>query len=225
MAKTIEKIKARDMRRKGVSINKIAAQLGVSKSSVSLWCDDIALTDDQKYALEQSSLKGGYAGRMKGARINKEKRLSAINGYKITGGKEVGTLTKRDLLMLGIGLYWGEGIKGERGSPAAIVNSDPQVILVSMRWFSEIFEIDTKDFRPYIYISEIHKNREQKIMNYWVSTLKIPQKQFLKIIFLKGRPKKKYENYDSYYGILALRVCRSSDLKYKILGLIDACKQ
>ncbi len=225
MAKVVEKAKARTLRRKGISINKIATQLGVSKGSVSLWCDDIVLTSAQKEVLEKSRLKGGYVGRMKGARMNKEKRLKVIIEHNIWAEDEIGKLTKRDLLMLGIGLYWGEGVKGERGSPASMVNSDPEVIRVSIKWFKEVFGIKTKDFRPYIYISEVHRQREEKIMDYWVSTLKIPKKQFLQIIFLKSRPKKKYENYNSYYGILALRIRRSSTLKYKILGLINACKQ
>ncbi len=154
---------------------------------------------------------------------NKQKRLDQLSKYEKEGELEINAITKRDLLMLGIGLYWGEGTKSNYGGPAVITNSDPNVILLAMRWFQENFGVAVKDFRPYIYISEIHKEREEDIMNFWVGTLKIPKKQFLRIIFLKNRPKKKYENYDSYYGILSLRVRRSTNLKYKILGLIKAC--
>lgn len=225
MVKIEERNKARELRKEGVSINKIATQLNVSKGSVSRWCEDIDLTPCQIEALHTSKVRGGYVGRMKGALMNKQKRINAIERHRVAGEKEIGTLSERDLLLLGLGLYWGEGSKGEVGSPATIVNSDPAVILIAIRWLQEALGVDRTDFRPYIYISEVHKGREEKIMKYWVRTLGIPKKQFLDVIFLKSRPKKKYENYDSYYGILALRVRRSSDLKYRILGLIAACAQ
>jgi len=225
MSKVVEKTQARILRKKGLSINKIAVLLNVSKGSVSIWCEDISLSPKQLVNLKVSKIKGGNVGRLKGAYINKQKRLNAIEKHNSFGKAEIGKLSNRDLMLLGVGLYWGEGSKGDRGSPTIMVNSDPNVILMAMRWFQEILGVENKEFRPYIYISEIHKSRENKIMNYWIRTLKIPKKQFLHIIFLKGRPKKKYENYNSYYGILALRVRRSSDLKYRILGLIAACVQ
>ena len=47
MAKYKEKIEARKMRIGGISIDKIALKLKVSKSSVSLWCRNILLTPEQ----------------------------------------------------------------------------------------------------------------------------------------------------------------------------------
>lgn len=74
MAKFKEKLKAREFRRKGVSIIEIAKKLGVSKGSVSLWCQDIRLTDEQKNKLQAGSIKGGYKGRMIGAEMNRRKK-------------------------------------------------------------------------------------------------------------------------------------------------------
>ena len=132
------------------------------------------------------------------------------------------SLTKRDKLMLGIGLYWGEGVKAST-SGTAIVNSDPAVILFARNWFEQI-GVKRSEFNPYIYVSEIHKPRERIIRAFWSGYLDIPSDQFHDVIFLNGRPVKVYENHDSYYGVLALRVSRSTTLKYRILGLIKACK-
>ena len=225
MVKAVEKEKARELRRKGFSLSTIAKLLKISKSSASVWCEDIKLTKRQQATLDKSQKAAGYRGRMKGAQANKQKRLDALAKHKIQGDRDVKLLSKRDLLMLGLGLYWGEGVKADRGGPATIVNSDPDVILMAMRWFREVLGVSKDDVRPYIYISEIHRPREHKILQYWSKTLGVPQKQFINVVFLKGRPKKKYENYDSYYGILALRIRRSTDLKYKILGLLQACAQ
>lgn len=50
-------------------------------------------------------------------------------------------------------------------------------------------------------------------------------RQFGNPVFLVHKQKKVYENYHHYYGVLALRVRKSSRLKYEILGLIDALKK
>src|SRR3989344_8733107 len=223
MAKSVEKLRALKLRRKGASMRSIAERLGVSKGSVSLWCRDIVLTDSQKLALQESQINAGHRGRIMGAMKNKQKRLDAMAAQEEIAHALVGTLSDRDTLMLGIALYWGEGIKSQTGG-AGIVNSDPETVLFARKWFEQLGV--TRDlFRPYIFISEIHRPRELKILNFWSQFLQIPREQFSKIVFLKGRPKKIYENHDSYYGVLALRVRRGSGLKYKILGLIRSCKE
>ena len=44
MSKYNERIKARKMRKNGISIISISKELNVSKSSISVWCKDIILT-------------------------------------------------------------------------------------------------------------------------------------------------------------------------------------
>lgn len=124
--------------------------------------------------------------------------------------------------MLGIGLYWGEGVKSRSGQ-AALVNSDPEVIKLGKVWFQKIFSVADSSFRPYIYISEMHASRSKQIVQFWSKELGLSKDQF-KVIVLQNRPKKKYENHDSYFGVISLRIAKSTDLKYQIQGLIDACK-
>lgn len=224
MAKTKEKARALQLRRKGWSIKDIAAELSVSKGSVSLWCQEIVLTKKQAAFLKKKQVDAGNAGRIMGAEMNKKKRLDAIMAHTIAGDCTIGQMSERDLLMLGIGLYWGEGVKSRNGT-ASLVNSDPSVLLMGKRWFETCLKVDNKDFNPYVYISETHKEREEEILTYWSEFLQIPLGQFHKVIFLKNKPKKKYENHDAYFGVVSLRVRRGTDLKYRILGLIDGCKK
>jgi len=218
-----EKQKALQLRRRGLSIKDIASKLGVSKGSVSLWCQEITLTARQVAVLKKIQIEAGNAGRIIGAEINKQKRLDAIARHEVQGKEKIKNLSRRDLLMLGIGLYWGEGVKSRTGT-ASLVNSDPTLILIGYRWFQECLGVKTEEFNPYIYISEIHKNRENDIIKFWSDYLDIPKSQFKDIIFLKNRPKKIYENHNSYYGVMALMVRKGTDLKYEILGLIEGCK-
>ena len=49
-----EKEKAIALRKQGLSVNKIAKEVGASKSTVSLWVRDIKLTDEQKQQLKDN---------------------------------------------------------------------------------------------------------------------------------------------------------------------------
>jgi len=222
MAKVKEKQLALKLRRQGKSIKDIAAKVGVSKGSVSAWCQEVVLTQKQSALLKKKQIAAGDKGRIIGAEMNKKKRLDAIHIHAVAGKEKIGVLSKRDLLMLGIGLYWGEGVKSRNGT-ASLVNSDPEILLLGKHWFQQCLNVKNIEFNPYVYISETHKSRETEILKYWSEYLDIPKNQFNKIIFLKNRPKKIYENHDSYYGVTSLRIRKGTDMKYRILGLINGC--
>lgn len=219
MAKSEKRIQARQLRKKGQSIKFIARQLDVSKSTVSVWCGDLVLTQTQKDLLIKNAIDAGCKGRMVGAEMNRRKKQDRIDYNKRLGIEEIGRLTKRDLLLAGIGLYWGEGTKK---SATALVNSDPNLILFMLRWFRSVMGVRDEMFRPQVFISDIHRPRAQKILAFWSKLLGLPKSQFGNIVFLKRKNKKIYENHDSYYGVMALRVRRGTELKYHILGLIEA---
>jgi Homeodomain-like domain len=221
MSKSTEKLLALQLRRKGESIKDIAKRLKVSRGSVSLWCQEVALTPAQRQRLKKKQIAAGQPGRVQGAQMNKQKRLDAISRWDREGVNELGTLSKRDLLMLGIGLYWGEGIKSRTGQ-TAMVNSDPNVLKVAKKWFELCLGVSSQEFRPYIYIASQHKSRETVIVEYWSKVLSIPKSQFKSPIYIPQKPRQKYENHDTYYGVIALRVAKSTNLKYRIQGLISA---
>jgi hypothetical protein len=160
-------------------------------------------------------------GRLGQTRI--EKRGCAIESSERRAVIEIGELSTRDLFILGIGLYWGEGVKSRSGM-AALVNSDPEVIKLGKQWFEVCLSVPADQFRPYIYLSEMHYSRRARIVDFWSRELGLCRDQF-KVIILKSKPKKVYTNHDTYYGVLSLRVAKSTNLKYRIQGLIKACKQ
>ena len=219
MAKVREKELARKYRKAGKSIKSIARTLSVSPSSVSIWCEDIRLTPVQIRKLDEERHDLRMKGLLKGAQMNKEKKLTRISLHKKEAKAVFRVLDKRELLIAGLGLYWGEGVK--KGN-TSLVNSDPKVIAFAVRWFTLGLGVDQSDLRPRIFINHIHASRVAKVREFWSQYLKIPEDQFARTILIKRANKKVYENHNTYYGVLALRVRRATDLKYKILGLIDA---
>lgn len=219
MAKSSERLRARQMRAGGLSIRAIAENLRVSKSSVSLWCRDIGLTPRQVGLLIARSQKGVRLGQLNGAAANRQKKEAVIAQYRLEVRKEIGNLTSREMLFTGLGVYWGEGIKGK--GTIAIANSDPKIILFMFRWLRKIFRVPKEMFRPQIFINEVHRSRETVIQEFWSSLLGLSAAQFRKIVFIKVKNKKVYENHNSYYGVLALRVRKGTNLKYKVLAYLD----
>lgn len=221
MAKFEKRIQAHALRKKGWSIKKIAGHIHVSKSTASIWCRDLELTQKQKNRLIQNAIRGGYVGRMRGAETNRRKRQERIIIYQEKGRKMIEDVSLENLLLAGIALYWAEGSKGDK---LVFTNSDPHMIKFMILWFGKMMKIPKEDFMPCIFINEIHRPRIRKVQRFWSDYLTIPTKQFNNPVFLRSKQKKIYENYDSYYGVLALRIRKSTDLRYRILGLIDALR-
>ncbi len=220
MSKSKEKLEALLLRRKGFSIKDIAKKLQVSPGSVSLWCQEVKLTQSQQAILKRKQHLAGQHGRQMGADMNKAKRVKALNLAKAQAEANVVKVSNRELLYLGLGIYWGEGVKSRTGQ-ASVVNSDSRILRIMIRWFRECMSVEVSDLRPYVYISIEHHDRENIIMQYWEKALGLPRSQFKSPIYLKQKPKQKYDNHDTYFGVVALRVIKSTNLKYRILALLS----
>ncbi len=222
MAKTKEKNKALELRQKGKSIKEIAKKVGVVKSTVSFWCRDIKLTSKQIEELHKKMIKGSYKGRMKGARIQYERRIKKIKKYNKEGIRQIGRLSNRDLLIAGLSLYWGEGSKKTRS--VSLSNSDPKIIKFAIKFLKRTFNIDKNRLGAYIGINRVHRNRIEDVENYWSKITGIPGKQFTKTTLIKAKNKKNYSNFQVHYGTITIKVRKSADLYYRIIGLIKGLK-
>lgn len=218
MAKSKQKIRAIELREEGESIKEIAKKINVAKSTVSLWCRDIILTSSQIKKLHEDMVKGSYVGRMKGARMQYERRIKKIKEANKSGKNIIGKLSERDLLIAAVALYWGEGSKKSR--QLAINNSDPEMIKFIIAAFRKIWKIKKDRFALHVGINEIHKNRNEEIKEYWSKVIKIPKEQFRKTIFIKAKNKKIYKNFSSHYGTLTIRIKKPMTIYYQIMGLI-----
>tara|TARA_B100000745_G_scaffold147734_1_gene96559 strand:- start:51 stop:731 length:681 start_codon:yes stop_codon:yes gene_type:complete len=223
MAKFEKRTEAHKLRCSGKSIKEIAERLGVAKSTVSLWCRDLQLTKQQEEYLKKRMYEAGHAGRMAGAKAMRQQKKERMMVAKQNAACLLGEIQVRERLFLGLGLYWGEGVKTDQ-STTAFVNSDSRSVYFMKCWFAEFFDVDEGQFNPYIFIAESHKNREMTIKKFWAKELRLPVEQFRKCIYLKQQHKKKYENRESYYGTLSLRIKKSTNIKYQVLSMLEQMK-
>ena len=178
------------------------------------------LTPMQAERLKARMIAGGHRGRMIGAAMNKRIKAEKITLAREEAAQKIRLLGEENLFFLGIGLYWGEGTKSA-ASALAISNSDPRIIQITMRWFEECFKVEKDRFQPRIFIHAMHRSREAELLRFWSKTLGLPKSQFSRTIFIDRKNKKVYENHDTYYGVLALRVRKGTYLRYRILALIE----
>lgn len=223
MAYSLLRLKARELRRRGVSVKKIAQDLKVSKSSASIWVRDIILSIEQLEVLRQLSLDGAERGRLKGALIQKKRRADKAEELRKAGIETIGYLTKRELLIVGIALYWGEGYK--KGRRLQFCNSDPTMIKFLLNWLRICFSVESEDIRCRVGINMIHKKREIIVKEYWSKMTGVPLNQFTTTSFKKVQNKKVYENFNNYYGTLSVEVRRPARFYGKIIGLIEGLSQ
>ncbi|MDP3901166.1 MAG: hypothetical protein Q8Q38_02400 [bacterium] len=218
MAKSVEKNEALFLRKNGKSIKEIAQKVGVSKSSVSLWCRDIVLTKKQIGKLQASMRRGSYIGRMKGARTQYQRRIRLTENLETTGRTMLGGVSERDMFMMGVGLYWGEGTKF--GRQVSLANSNPAIIKFSIGWFREVWGVTNDRFKFYIFINEIHKNRINEVEQFWRKVVDVSNPHFGKTILIKAKNKKKYANFSTHFGTLQVRVARPNEIHQKIMGIL-----
>ncbi len=220
MAKPMQQEKAMAMRRKGASIGVIAEELAVSKSTASSWCKDIALSKSQIDALHAGMKKAGTRALLLVAEKKRAERMRNIERFSRLGTRDVGRLSKRDLFILGLGLYWGEGYKNG-SEETAFTNSDPHMIRVFISWLEKIYDIPKNSLIFRISINKIHEKRIELIHRYWTHFLGVSKDQFTKPSFIQAPVKKAYKNNDEYYGILRVKARNGVNLRRRILGSLD----
>lgn len=220
MAKFDLKIKAREMRRNGESITIIAKLLDVSKGTVSLWCRDIDLTQEQIVCLTTRKSDALKLGQIMGAQSNKNKKLANVEFYKKEGLRELFNMDRQEFFIAGIALYIAEGSK--KNGQIEFINSDPNLIIFMLKWLRTFFIQNDSELCFTIFINEIHRNREDLIKKYWREILNAPTVRFRNTVFLKSVQKKVYENHDNYYGTFRVALLKGRLKYYRMMGLIEA---
>ncbi len=219
MAKQLEKSKALKLRKKGKSISVIAKELQISKSTVSHWCKDIKLTKEQISHIAKESQHRATASLLLAAEVQRDERIKNIERERRVGAKRVGSLTNRDVYMVGLGLYWGEGYK--KGSQEfGFTNSDPNMILFYLRWLKMSFNIERDQLILRVSINQYHKPRESEVLQYWSELIEVPESQFTKTSFIKTNAKKLHYT-ERHYGTLRVKVRKGTFLRHQVLGSIE----
>lgn len=167
-----EKLIALELRKQGMSYSQIRQKVSVSKSSLSLWLHRYPLSKERIKFLQGSEQRiERYRETM---RLKKEKKLAKIyEKEKIY----ILPLTKKEMYIGGLCLYWGEGGKTEIGA-TIISNTRPQMIKFFINWLIKTFRIPKEKFWVKLHLYQ-DMNEEDETL-FWSKQLGLKKSQFNK---------------------------------------------
>ncbi|MFH1388946.1 MAG: hypothetical protein ABIG86_02930 [Patescibacteria group bacterium] len=196
------KFKAQDLRKKGWSYSEIRRAVNVSKGTLSLWCRDVAITEEQALNLFKKKLVGAEKGRIIGAKRQQKKRMDNIKQLAKEGRKQVGNLTLRDQFIAGIALYLAEGTKADRA--VGFANTDTAAVRFMMHWFRNFCKVPEEKFKGAIWLHE--GLNERNAVNYWAGVTNIKPSNFHKTYIDKNKKdSKKIRKNIHQYGVFSVR--------------------
>jgi hypothetical protein len=168
--KLAEREQARALRQQGLPLIDIATQLGVAKSSVSLWVRDVDFEPRPRVT------RTVRRARKRGASSPQRRKQAEINRLLDESRARIGQLSEREFLVAGAALYAGEGSK--RDGEVRFANSDPRMIAFFCAWLRHFFDVDESRLRVRLYL---HQGlNHDAAMAFWSSVTGIPTWQFRK---------------------------------------------
>lgn len=228
----VEKYKkniAVDMRKRGFSYSEIENRLHVPKSTLSWWLKDLPMTDSQTQRLKEKRLQTARANSEK--RILKTSRL--IEEVKNSSAKDIKKISKRELWLMGIMLYWKERLLTENADDlrkgVRFTTSDPYIAKLFLKWLQDIGELKDNEIGFDIFIGKDKDRKDliDEVTDYWSDVTGFPKNYFTHIYFQiqkskpQGRDRHRRKTQPrSVFGFLRIRVRASSMLARQISGWI-----
>lgn len=213
MAKTELRRRAIELRRMRKSYSQIKSELGVSKSTLSIWLRNYPLT-----AEEINALRGRSEIRIERYRKTmQQKKERRLQSYYDEEKKKWLPFSKKELVIAGLFLYWGEGNKSQRNT-LSINNTDPRVIKFALYWVMNGLNIPKERIQVFLHLYSDMNEIEEK--DYWSKELHIPLDQFAKP-YIKKSKRIDLDHKGFGHGTCGIRVF-DTVLKEKVLMGLDA---
>jgi transcriptional regulator with XRE-family HTH domain len=164
--KTDEQRRARELRAQGWSVKEIERELGVARSSVSLWVRHVPLGPEQRQRLVERIRLGPVVA----AELKAERARAVRRGYQ-----EEGRVLVRERgadYLAGCMLYWAEGAKAR--NTAQLVNSDPALLARFVHFLQSEFGVPPTAMRLRCNLFADHLDRQREIEQWWLDRLGLP---------------------------------------------------
>jgi hypothetical protein len=163
-----ERARARELRAQAWTLQEIAGELGVAKSSVSLWVRDVDFDPTSRRSAVTHRRPRGSDHPLR------RRKLAQLEQLRKEGLERIGTLSEREFLVAGLGLYAGDGAKGDM--EVKFANSNAVLVGFFCRWLRTFFDVDEQRLRLALYL---HEGLDLAAANqHWSEITMIPEDQF-----------------------------------------------
>ena len=214
-AKDDQRARARELRAQGWTYRQIAAELGVSTSSCSLWLRDMPHPIFERHRAD-GRWHASWAPALR-------RREAARQQRKLDAAREVLPLSRRDILLAGAVAYWCEGSKDKkwrRHEYVRFVNSDQRLIRLFLAFLDVVgVSSQRRGFRV-----SIHETADaQAAVAYWADVAGVRPEDFARTTVKRHRPITNRRNTgEDYHGCLVVSVSDGADLYRRIEGWCTA---
>ena len=182
----------------------IATELGVAKSSVSVWVRDVPF--------EPSPRQPSVNGRPHPQHLAK---LAEIEECDRDGVDRIGTLSDQAFLAAGAALYAGEGAK--RDGKVSFANTNPEMMAMFCAWLRRFFVIDETRVRARVYL---HEGLDLDAAEaHWSEVMGVPRAQFNRAYRAKPDPSIRLAKHEFGCGYLDYHCSRTHRM---VMGLVRA---
>lgn len=174
----------------GHSYAYISTKTGISKSTLSGWLGSVPYVPNA-----ETVLKIGKARAASGEAKSRVKRESMVLASE-EATREIGKISERDLFMLGLGLFIGEGSKSSQLT--CFVNSNPLVVKFIIHWFTKVLGLSRKNIAIRLHIYP--DCDPVASIKFWSQNTDIPIQQFQKTYIDRRENKKAIKTGKLPYG-------------------------
>lgn len=174
MAKIAIRAEAIKLRLKGYTYSQIKRELNLEKSTLSGWLRNLSLSQEQLNLLAKNRSISEDVRVERFRETARSKRILKLTKILNKQKKKLLPLSRRELFIAGVFLYWGEGNK-QRGK-VAISNTDPRVIKFALYWMNKILKIPKSKISILLHLYSDMDIQEETV--FWSLALDIPIEQF-----------------------------------------------
>lgn len=219
------KEKAIKLRKEGLSYSEIMKIIPIAKSTLSDWLHSVGLSKKQKQRITEKKLASIKRGWEKVRKIRLDRTQNIFNKSKEDISKL--KINKDSLFLMGLMLYWAEGAKQKENRVSVsqgvnFSNSDPKMVTFFINWLRNL-KITEDSIVIEIYIHENKRDEMEKVKSFWANATGIPLKKFDRIYYKKHNVRTIRKKIgENYFGLLRVRIKKSTDLNRRITGWINA---
>lgn len=225
LKRELERQEAIRLRLQGKSYNEIRRMIGVpSKGTISVWLRGIKLTAPARARLKEKMQRANERGLL---RFNTERTTRIRQENTDAFNKGLGAIkavNRRDILILGIAFYWGEGTKNITTSKfsLSLANSDPALVAGYLRFLREILHVPEEKICGGIHLYDGTTEKAGK--EYWANITKIPEHRFYVVRQISKSSKGRRNPRLLPYGTVVIRV-HDRKFYFEMMGMIKGLEQ
>ncbi len=194
-----------ELRKGGYSYSEIRKYVSVPKSTLSYWFQGLKLSEPQLKRLTQKRIEAAQRGsRTRSAKISK-----AIEDIQRTSAKDIGKISKRELWLMGLALYWKNKNESDVKKGVQFTSSNPHLVKFFIRWLIDAGGIKNEEINFDIFIEK--RSHLNDSVDYWAGINGFSKNSFSRYYLIQVKSP----------GLLRIRVKASSMLARQIAGWIS----